>query len=186
MWTDGKYLDTRKPFNSTSCNTLKGKEKFLNIKHWFSNCFTYNPSSKRHFVCLPGSAEQADVVSYLLSHNASLSPQHGRLWVVDMRPGPLYMYLIRSSGRRRYYSPANMIKMRLETSFLGPGTHSCQAEAAPSPTDLAGLLAKAESNLPGRPGVHWRNFSGKQTSKMHKRRALKMLMTFHPIIMHLI
>lgn len=79
-----------------------------------------------------------------------------------------------------------MIKMRLETSFLGPGTHGCQADAALSPTDPAGLLAKAESNLLGRPGVHWRNFSGKQTGNMHKLRALKMFMTFYPIIMHLI
>lgn len=72
MGTDGNYLDTREPFNSIPCNTLQEENKFLNTEHWFSNCFTQNPSSKKHFVYLPGSTEQADVVSYLLSPNPSL------------------------------------------------------------------------------------------------------------------
>lgn len=66
-----------------------------------------------------------------------------------------------------------MIKMRMDTSFLGPGTQSCRAIAALSPTGPVGLPAEAGSNLPCQPGVNGHNLTGKQTGKMHKLRAFK-------------
>lgn len=47
-------------------------------------------------------------------------------------------------------------------------------------------LAERGSNFPTRPGIHWCNFPGKQAGKIHKLRALKIFMTFHPIIIYLI
>lgn len=73
-----------------------------------------------------------------------------------------------------------MIKMKMDTSFPGPGTHSYRAVAALSPTGPAGLPTEAGSDLPCQPGVNGHNLIGKQTGKMHKLRASKNVDDFPP------
>ena len=78
-----------------------------------------------------------------------------------------------------------MIKMRLRTSFLGPGAHSCECGVPPTKPEVspeeAGRTSQASQANTGAT-------SGKQTGKMRKLRALKKVHDFltpkkiiHPI-----
>lgn len=71
----GRELSTHKDtfaFHSHSILRRKscfGLFHFFNTKHWLSNCFTQNPRSEKHFVCLPESGGRVAVVtSHLPSH----------------------------------------------------------------------------------------------------------------------